>query len=123
MNKHDYIFLAGLIVLSLLTSFMLTFYGISIVMSGNATSKALTFAYVTIAYGLGNLAVLSLAWSSREAWAVMVSKLFALIYFGVFVIDRVRYGLQDLQGLASILILAVILAANWYAVKTVVNRS
>lgn len=122
MNKHDVIFLAGLIFLSVLTSFMLTFYGMTVIMSGGAARGAMTFAYVTIAYGLGNLAILSLAWSSREAWAITVSKLFALIYLGVFAVDRFRSGLQGMQGLAGIVLLVVILAANWYAVKSVVER-
>lgn len=120
--KHDYIIMVGLIALSVLTSFLLTFYGMNIVMSGKAPGHVMTFAYVTIAYGLGNLAVLSLAWSSREVWSIKASMLFALCFLGVYIMDLVRNGLKEGFGIAGVLVLAVVLFANWYAVKMVVER-
>lgn len=120
--KHNYILMIALIALSVLTSFFFTYYGMNVMMSGKAPESVMIFAYVTIAYGLGNLAVLSLAWSTREAWAVTASKLFAFCYLGVYVMDAVRNGVKGGFGVAGILVLAVILCANWFAVKTVVSR-
>ena len=123
MNNRDYVVMIGLIALTVLTSFFLTYYGMNIIMSGTAPDGTLTFSYVTIAYGLGSLAVLSLAWSSREAWCVIVIKLFAFTYLGVVILDTLRDGLQGGVEVIRILALAVILCGNWLAVKSVVERS
>ena len=123
MNNRDYVVMIGLIALTVLTSFFLTYYGMNIVMSGTAPGSTLTFSYITIAYGLGSLAVLSLAWSSREAWCVTVIKLFALSYLGVVVLDTMRDGLQGSMDILRILALAVVLCGNWLAVKSVVERN
>ncbi len=80
------------------------------------------FAYVCIAYGLGSLAVLSLAWGSREAWAVTASKLFGFCFVGVCVMDFFRSGLQSKFGIIGLVIVVVIVCANWLAVKKVVER-
>jgi hypothetical protein len=80
------------------------------------------FAYVCIAYGLGSLAVLSLAWSSREVWAVTAIKLFGFCFVGVCVIDFFRKGVQDTLGVAAIIIVVIAASANWLAVKKVVER-
>ena len=122
MNNRDYILMIGLIALTVLSSFFLTFYGVNIVMSGTAPDATLTFSYVTIAYGLGSLAILSLAWSSREVWCVTVIKLFALCYLGVVLMDILRDGLQGVEEIILVLPLAVVLGANWLAVKKVVER-
>lgn len=122
MKKHDAVFMIGLVVLSVLTSFLFTFYGMTIIMSGAASQKSAVFAYVTTAYGLGNLAVLSIAWSSREAWAVTVNKLLSLCYLGVFIMDRVRSGMDGGLEIVGLLILVIILCTNWFAIKSVVER-
>ena len=122
MNNRDYVLMIGLIACTVLTSFFLTFYGVNVVMSGAAPGSSLTFSYVTIAYGLGSLAILSLAWSSREVWCVMVIKLFALCYLGVVLMDILRDGLQGVEEIILVLPLAVVLGANWLAVKKVVER-
>lgn len=122
MKKHDTIFMVGLIVLSVLSSFLFTFYGLITIMSGGASSKSSVFAYVTVAYGLGNLAILSLAWSSREAWASTVNKLVALCFLGVFIMDMFVGGVQGGVEFVGLLILVVVLYANWTAVKTVIER-
>jgi len=122
MNNREYILMISLISLTVLTSFFLTYYGVNIVMSGTAPGGALTFSYVTIAYGLGSLAILSLAWSSRETWSVSVIKLFALCYLGVVIMDTFREGLQGGLEILRIPALAVVLCTNWLAVKKVVER-
>ena len=122
MNNRDYVLMISLIALTVLTSFFLTYYGVNSVMSGTARGSTLTFSYVTIAYGLGSLAVLSLAWSSREKWSETVIKLFACCYLGVVVLDTFRDGLQDGLGIIRILVVALVLIGNWLAVKKVVER-
>lgn len=123
MNNRDYVLMIGLIAITVLTSFFLTFYGVNVVMSGTAPGSTLTFSYVTIAYGLASLAILSLAWSSREAWCVTVIKLFALCYLGVVIMDTFREGLQGIPEIIRVLALTVVLFANWLAVKKVVERN
>ena len=120
--KHDYVIMVGLIALNVLSSFLLTFYGINIVMSGSALDSDLVFAYVVIAYGLGSLALLSLAWGSREAWAITVSKLFGLCFVGVCIVDFVRYGAKSRLELVGVVVVVAIACVNWLAVKRVVER-
>lgn len=122
MIDRDYVLMISLIALTVLTSFFLTYYGVNIVMSGTAPGSTLTFSYVTIAYGLGSLAILSLAWSSRERWSEKVIKMFALCYLGVVVMDTFRDGLQGSLEILRILVLAAVLCCNWLAVKKVVER-
>lgn len=123
MNNFENIVMAGFIALSVLTSFFFTFYGVNIIMSVNAPNQVLTFAYVTIAYGLGNLAILSLAWSTREKWALAVIKLFALIFFGVLIMDTLIAGFKPGTDLIRIPFLGLILWTNWLSVKKVVERN
>ena len=122
MNNLDYVLMIGLIACTVLTSFFLTFYGVNVVMSEAAPGGNQTFSYVTIAYGLGSLAILSLAWSSREAWCVKVIKLFALCYLGVVVMEMFRDGLQGVSEIVPLLALAAALCVNWLAIKKVVER-
>jgi len=122
MKKHDFIFMIGLLILSVLSSFLFTFYGLSIIMSETATQKSSVFAYVATAYGLGNLAILSIAWSSREVWASTVHKLMAFCMLGVFIMDMVRSGMKGGLEIVGVLILVILLCANWFAVKAVVDR-
>lgn len=121
MTKHDSIFLTGLILLSILTSFMFIFYGMGIIMSHGVAGPVMTFAYVTTAYGLANMAILSIAWTSRDASAGAVSKLVALCFLGVFIMNRFMAGFH-LIDIASVLALALMLALNFFAVKKVVER-
>jgi hypothetical protein len=122
MKKHDMIFMVGLIALSAVSSFLFTFYGLTTIMSGGATQQASVFAYVTVAYGLGNLAILSLAWSSREKWATSVYMLVALCFLGVFIMDMYISGVQGGVEFVGLLLLVVVLCANWFAVKAVIER-
>jgi hypothetical protein len=121
MTKHDTIFLIGLILLSILTSFMFIFYGMGQIMAHDVPETPRTFAYVTAAYGLANIAILSIAWSSREPWSVAVNKLVALCFVGVFIMNRFMTGFQFVD-LASILALTGVLTLNVLAVKKVVAR-
>jgi hypothetical protein len=123
MKKNDAVFIIGLVALSILTSFMFTFYGVSIIMSGTANEEPTLFAYVAIAYGLANLAVLSIAWSSRDAWAVTANKLFACCFIGVFVLEMFRSGSSGSLQPTGAIVLLVVLVANWLTIKSVVNRN
>ena len=122
MKKQDIFFLIGLIVLSILTSFMFILYGMSIIMAKSVVSGFLVFAYVTVAYGLANVAILSLAWSSREAWSHGASKFITMCFLGVFVLEMMNAGMKTPLGALGILVLVLVLWANCYAVKKVVDR-
>lgn len=122
MKKHDPILLAGLLVLSVLTSFALVYYGMTVIMAGQTAGSQAIFAYVTTAYGLANIAILSLAWSSREAWSRVAHKFVALCFLGVFIMDTVMAGAAGVQEIAGILVLALVLWCNGLAVNKVVDR-
>jgi hypothetical protein len=111
----------GLISLSILTSFWLVYYGMNIIMSGKA-HEIMIFAYVTTAYGLANIAILSVAWSSRDAWASGASKFIALCYLGVYIMDTINSGMKSSMEVFGVLILAVVLGVNWFAVRMVIER-
>jgi hypothetical protein len=121
MTRHDTFYLIGLIILSVLTSFMFIFYGLGIITSQSATRPAEIFAYVTCAYGLANIAILSIAWNSREGRSVAVSKLVALCFLGVYIMNRFMAGLQ-LTDFAGVVIVAVVLWFNFFAIRKVVER-
>lgn len=123
MKKHDTFLMFGLIGISVISSFLFVMYGMNIILSGHSTQALLTFASVTTAYGLANVAILSLAWSSRESWADGANKFIALCYLAVFVMDMVNAGMKSPVGVAGILFLALILLANWFAVKKVITRT
>ena len=100
MKKHNPLLMIGLISLSILSSFLFILYGMNIIMSEKVAGGVVVFAYVSIAYGLANVAILSIAWSSREAWATGANKFIALCYLGVFVMDTINAGLKS--GLGSV---------------------
>ncbi len=123
MKKHNPLLMIGLISLSVLSSFLFILYGMNIIMSDNAARGVEVFAYVSIAYGLANVSILSIAWSSREAWATGASKFIALCFLGVFVMDTINAGLKSGLGAVGILVLALALCANWFAIKMVIERN
>lgn len=122
MKKPDIIFLLGLIVLSALTSFIFISYGMNIILSDKAAQGPMVFAYVTTGYGLANVAILSIAWSSREPWSNAASKFIAMCYLGVFVIDTINAGMKSALGVVGILALVLVLIVNCFTVKKIVNR-
>jgi hypothetical protein len=117
MNRQYSLFLTGLAVFSGLTSFMFVYYGVSILTSEFATEWAKVFAYVSVGYGLGNIYILSSAWRGSGTWPAWAGKLIAICFFGVFLMDKWKTGLEgDLEYL-GILIVAGVLWLNWFAVK------
>ena len=122
MKKHDTILMYGLSGVSIISSFLFIMYGMNIILSDVAAHGLMVFAYVTTAYGLANIAILSLAWSSRESWADGANKFIALCFLGVFVMDMVNKGMKSPLSAVGILFVALILTANWFAVKKVISR-
>jgi hypothetical protein len=122
MNKQDTILRTLFIIFSILTSFGFIFYGMSVINSPSTPKWATTFAIVVAGYGLGNIAILSLAWNSREKWAIAVNKLIALCFIGVVVMDTFKTGYKGGLQIVGILGLAVVLWCNWLAIKKVVER-
>ena len=123
MKKHNPLLMVGLISLSILSSFLFILYGMNIIMSEKEAGGVVVFAYVSIAYGLANVAILSIAWSSREPWAVGASKFISLCFLGVFVMDTINAGIKSGLGAVGIVVLALALCANWFAIKMVIERN
>jgi hypothetical protein len=122
MKKSDVIFLLGLVVLSALASFVFISYGMSIILSDKTAQGPMVFAYVTTGYGLANVAILSIAWSSREAWSNGASKFIAMCYLGVFVMDTINAGMKSALGVVGILTVVLVLFVNCFTVKKIVDR-
>ncbi len=122
MKKSDVIFLLGLVVLSVISSFVFISYGMSIILSDKTAQGPMVFAYVTTGYGLANVAILSIAWSSREAWSVGASKFIAMCYLGVFVMDTINAGMKSALGVVGILTVVLVLFVNCFTVKKIIDR-
>jgi hypothetical protein len=123
MKQHDTILMYGLSGVSVISSFLFIMYGMSIILSETAAQAGIIFAYVTTAYGLANIAILSVAWSSLESWAEGANKFIALCFLGVFVMDMLNAGMKSRLGIVGILFVALIMLANWFAVKKVISRA
>lgn len=121
MKPADKLFLVGLALFSVLTSFMFVYYGIGVIHGSALSRPEAIFAYVTVGYGLINIYLLSFAWRAREAWTVHGNKLIGFCFFGVFAFDRFKAGLQSIN-LVAIAVLAIVLVLNWLAVKQLVER-
>lgn len=122
MKQQDKTLLIGFIVLSVLSSFGFIYYGVGVISDKMASQWLSTFAYVTTAYGMGNVAILSLAWNTRSNWAPNVNMLLGISYLGVFVMDAFKIGIQGPLEMVGILGVAVVLWCNWMTVKKVVER-
>ncbi len=118
MNKPHQILRIGFSLFSAVSSFLFVFYAVNIAFSPTATGWLKTFAYVTGGYGLMNIYILSWAWRSKITWALSVDLVIAACFFGVCVMDYLRGGLtRGAVGIAALLILAIILGINWYAIR------
>ncbi len=109
-------------VISILTSFGVIYYGLSIINVETAAHGARVFAYVAAGYGLLNVATLSLAWNARANWCLWVNSLFAVCFWGAFVSDTYRAGVKSNLEFVGIICLALVLALNWFAVKKIIQR-
>ena len=118
MNKQIRILRIGFALFSAVSSFLFVFYAVNITLSPAATSWVKSFAYVAGGYGLMNIYILSWAWRSKVSWAVSADLVIAACFFGVCVMDYVRDGAtRGTAGVAVLLVLAVTLGLNWWAVK------
>ena len=118
MNQQDKILRNGFALFSAITSFIFVYYAVSVVNSGTASQWLKTFAYVAGGYGLLNIYVLSWAWRSKVRWTISANLVIAVCFFGVVVMDVIRDGLQGGLQLVAILGLGLVLALNWFTVKT-----
>lgn len=107
---------------SVLTSFLFVYYGISILTGGEAPRHLAAFAWVTAGYGLVNLGLLSWARNTREGWCVTASLGFAVGYLGIFAVDSYSVGREGSLRLVGLLLVAVMLWCNWFAVRLAVSQ-
>lgn len=104
-------------IFSIVTSFAFVFYGVSII-AGQASPRWLTvFAYVTTAYGLLNVAVLSWARNTGAAGCLTASKAIAVCYFGVYAMNGLSDGVENGLEIVGILLVALVMWSNWFAVR------
>lgn len=122
MTDQDRFLRSGFALFSALTSFLFIFYAVNIVVGGDADQWQKAFAYVAGGYGLANIYVLSWAWRNRAEWPLWANKFFALCFFGVFIVDKLSQGIENLMEVAGIAGLAAVLWINWYALKKLCRR-
>jgi hypothetical protein len=120
--RQNSIFVTGLAVFSGLTSFIFVYYAVGIFTADNPPEWSRVLAYVAAGYGLGNIYILSWAWRIRGTGAVWANKLIALCFFGVFLLDRWKVGVESPLEYVGILAVAGILLLNWLAVKKISER-
>lgn len=124
MNSTEKFQLYGLMLFSVLSSFIFVFYTVNVYFSDDATTWLRGFAYVTGGYGLLNIYVLSWAWNSRSDWSVKADILLAGCFLGVFIMNTMRHSFYGgPTGVAAIIVLAVVLYINVQAVKQVCGRA
>ncbi len=113
----------GLILFSVVTSFLLVFYTVTVYFSEETAPGLRWFAYVTGGYGLMHIYVLSWAWHSRSNWAAKFDTLIAGCFLGVIAINILRSPAFDLlTGSATIVVAATVLYLNILAVKRTCTR-
>jgi zinc transporter ZupT len=122
MKQQDTFFLVGLVIFCVLTSFMFIFYGVNVAFADNQPQWLKIFAYVTAGYGMANMYLLSWAWRGGATWAGDANKLMGFCYLGVFVFNTVNADVQSVLEYVGIIVVAVVLWINWFAVKKVALR-
>ncbi len=123
MNKQEKLLLYGFVLFSAISSFVFVFYAVSINLSGTGSQWLKIFAYVAGGYGLMNIYILSLAWSTRAAWTIKANMLIGACFFGVFAMDSIREGFKDgAAGFGGVSGLAYVLWLNWLTVKKLCQR-
>lgn len=123
MNLSEKFQLYGLMLFSVISSFVFVFYTVNVYFSDSATTWLRGFAYVTGGYGLFNIYVLSWAWNSRSDWSIKADMLLAGCFLGVFIMNALRHNFYGgLNGVAAVIVLAVVLYINVQAVKKVCAR-
>lgn len=122
MKQQDRIFTTGLAAFSGLSSFVFVYYAVGIFTAPYAAEWDRVFAYVSSGYGLGNVYILSAAWRGGVSWTLWANKLIALCFYGVFLIDLWKTGVQSPLEYVGALGLAGVLCLNWLAVKKLVLR-
>ena len=123
MNSTEKFQLYGLMLFSVISSFIFVFYTVNVYFSADTTTWLRGFAYVTGGYGLLNIYVLSWAWNSRSEWSIKADTLLAGCFLGVFIMNTLRHSFYGgPTGVAAIIVLAVVLYINVQAVKQVCGR-
>jgi len=122
MKRQDSIFTKGLTVFSGLISFIFIYYAIGVLTAAEAAEWTRVFAYVAAGYGLGNIYILSWAWRSSATGPLWANKLIALCFFGVFLMDFWRRGVESGMQYAGAVGVALVLWLNWFAIKKITAR-
>jgi hypothetical protein len=117
MNSQDKIIRSGFALFSLITSFLFVYYAVTIFTGDAGTSHLKMFAYVAGGYGLMNTYILSWAWRTQARWTLTANSVISACFFGVFLMDMLRGGLQDSKQVGVLVGLAVVLGINWFTIR------
>lgn len=108
-------------IISLIVSLCFIFYGVSVLPGGEVSPWLAVFGYVTIAYGLLSFAILACSYQYRSLWCITTSQVSAAGYLIVYVF-AVSAGLETGLGFSGILVVALALWCNWFAINAVVRN-
>ena len=117
MKNQETILRSGFAIFSAITSFLFVAYSVNVIAGGESSQWLRAFAYVAGGYGLANIYILSWAWRNQADWPMLANKFFALCFFGVFAVDMISQGVDNLMEVLGILGLGGVLVINWIAVK------
>lgn len=108
-------------ILSVITSFAFVFFGVHIISGEAAPRWLMALAYVTAAYGLLNLAILTWARNTRAAGCLTASMAIAVCYFGVYAMNTLTSDMESGLEIVGVLLVGLLLWTNWFAVKKIVQ--
>lgn len=108
-------------ILSAIVSLLFISYGVSISSAGVASRWLEVFGYVSVVYGLISLAVLGCAYKYRAFWCITISQVSSVCYLIVYVL-AVSSGLETGLGLSGILLVALVVWVNWFAINAVIRN-
>jgi hypothetical protein len=108
--------------LSIITSLLLIVYGIFFVVGQPLTLSQVGFGGTSVAYGLIALVAQSCALRKRGRRCVLTIQITAVCYLFIYLL-AVLIGINTGFGLSGILLLAILLWCQWFAVTQAVRKS
>ena len=105
-------------ILSGIVSLLFIFYGVVLLL---AAGGAGLIGLLTFLYGFLGLVLLGCAHRYRARWCITACTVSAVIYL-LFYVGALSAGIQTGLGVAGILLVAIGLWCNWFAVNRVVRQ-
>ncbi|MDT8442959.1 MAG: hypothetical protein RQ722_01610 [Desulfuromonadales bacterium] len=108
-------------ILSAIVSLLFIAYGVSISSASEVSRWLEVFGYVSVLYGMISLAVLGCAHKYRALWCVTISQVSSVCYLIIYIL-AVSAGLETGLGLSGILLVALAVWVNWFAINAVIRN-